>query len=1050
MKVYRPNALARCVDPRFKPLVAILIALSALIAIPLFSSSLAFNSESERTGRAGNKPNPNISTNILRLAATTAKPAKTGISSRLSHHPLLALSPVQAPASEEIATFEVDTLGNCTTTPKNAFALGESVCARVLNAPAGQRQIYWIGAAGTLANNNDITQEENIFTLPMTSGSRGVWAVGDVSIFDGSALAAAIFTVSDPATPSVDLSLGMGSTLEASAGGPVSFSVILSNSGPDNAADVVLTNPTPLGTSFTAAIQNGGPSFTCENVGATTTCTGASLGKGQTASFTMVFDVAGGTPAGTIITNTAAVVNDVGELRPDDNDAENQVTVVTGNVNNTCVLDCPNNITTLANATQGGLPGAFVTFSSAEGFGDCGEISTSTPSGSFFPVGTTAVTVNSTTGGGTCGFSVTVATEGAPTISCPDDVSATAEPGESEADVTVGSPTTSPSSGVTVSGVRSDNVPLVDPVTLAVNPYPVGLTLITWRVTDANGLAASCTQRVNVNSDGCGTDTTPPTITAPADVTVDTPSGTSGSCGLVVGESQLGTADAADNCNFNVSRTGVPAGNFFPVGTTTITYTVTDGAGNQATDTQTVTVVDDTDPIIAAPADASYVCPSEVPTANPSQATRGDVLDENGNPLPPGPPIDNCGTPTVSVTENTTGAGSAADPMIITRTFTATDAANNSASAVQTITVIDSVAPTVTAPADASYQCASEVPGANPSAATSADDNCADPTVTVSDSSNGGAGTSASPLVITRTFTATDAAGNTANDDQVITVIDTTAPSLTPAAPTTASADASCQVAIPDVTAGSTASDNCGTVTKTQSPAAGTLVTLGTYTITVTATDAAGNQTTGDTSFTVEDTTAPVLSCPSNIIVYLPLNSSATSMPVSFAAPTATDNCTASPGVVTDKQSGDVFQVGTTTVNSTATDAAGNNSSCSFTVTVLYNFTGFFSPVNNLPMLNTVNAGKAIPVKFSLSGNKGLTIFAASSPYSTAINCDGTAPQSEVEETVTAGGSSLSYNASSDQYHYVWKTENSWAGTCRQLVIKLNDGSEHKANFKFR
>jgi hypothetical protein len=173
-------------------------------------------------------------------------------------------------------------------------------------------------------------------------------------------------------------------------------------------------------------------------------------------------------------------------------------------------------------------------------------------------------------------------------------------------------------------------------------------------------------------------------------------------------------------------------------------------------------------------------------------------------------------------------------------------------------------------------------------------------------------------------------------------------------------------------------------------------------------------------------------------------------MPVSFAAPTATDNCTASPGVVTDKQSGDVFQVGTTTVNSTATDAAGNNSSCSFTVTVLYNFTGFFSPVNNLPMLNTVNAGKAIPVKFSLSGNKGLTIFAASSPYSTAINCDGTAPQSEVEETVTAGGSSLSYNASSDQYHYVWKTENSWAGTCRQLVIKLNDGSEHKANFKFR
>jgi hypothetical protein len=119
-------------------------------------------------------------------------------------------------------------------------------------------------------------------------------------------------------------------------------------------------------------------------------------------------------------------------------------------------------------------------------------------------------------------------------------------------------------------------------------------------------------------------------------------------------------------------------------------------------------------------------------------------------------------------------------------------------------------------------------------------------------------------------------------------------------------------------------------------------------------------------------------------------------------------------------------------------------------VTVLYNFTGFFSPVDNLPTLNTVNAGRAIPVKFSLSGNKGLNIFAADSPYTIAINCDGSAVQSEIEETLTAGGSSLNYDAGSDKYNYVWKTENSWAGTCRQLVVTLNDGSEHRANFKFR
>jgi hypothetical protein len=92
--------------------------------------------------------------------------------------------------------------------------------------------------------------------------------------------------------------------------------------------------------------------------------------------------------------------------------------------------------------------------------------------------------------------------------------------------------------------------------------------------------------------------------------------------------------------------------------------------------------------------------------------------------------------------------------------------------------------------------------------------------------------------------------------------------------------------------------------------------------------------------------------------------------------------------ITTSVASGSVFPVGTTTVNVTGTDAAGNSSSCSFTVTELYNFAGFFSPVGNPPILNSVNAGKAIPVKFSLSGNKGLAIFAADSPYTVSLNCN--------------------------------------------------------------
>jgi hypothetical protein len=172
-------------------------------------------------------------------------------------------------------------------------------------------------------------------------------------------------------------------------------------------------------------------------------------------------------------------------------------------------------------------------------------------------------------------------------------------------------------------------------------------------------------------------------------------------------------------------------------------------------------------------------------------------------------------------------------------------------------------------------------------------------------------------------------------------------------------------------------------------------------------------------------------------------------MAVSYPAPTATDNCS-TPTITTDHPSGSTFPVGTTVVTVMATDADGNHSSCQFNVTVLYNFSGFFQPVDNLPVLNVVSAGKAIPVKFSLSGNKGLNIFAAGSPSSVTISCDGTAPQDDIEETVNAGGSSLSYTALTDQYNYVWKTENSWKNTCRQLIVRLNDGTEHRANFKFK
>jgi len=115
-----------------------------------------------------------------------------------------------------------------------------------------------------------------------------------------------------------------------------------------------------------------------------------------------------------------------------------------------------------------------------------------------------------------------------------------------------------------------------------------------------------------------------------------------------------------------------------------------------------------------------------------------------------------------------------------------------------------------------------------------------------------------------------------------------------------------------------------------------------------------------------------------------------------------------------------------------------------------FNFSGFFQPVDNLPTLNAVKAGQAIPVKFSLNGDQGLDIFAAGYPKSQYIACDSTAALDGIEVTLTAGSSSLSYDPSTDTYTYVWKTDKAWANTCRQLVVKLNDGTYHQANFKFK
>ena len=112
-------------------------------------------------------------------------------------------------------------------------------------------------------------------------------------------------------------------------------------------------------------------------------------------------------------------------------------------------------------------------------------------------------------------------------------------------------------------------------------------------------------------------------------------------------------------------------------------------------------------------------------------------------------------------------------------------------------------------------------------------------------------------------------------------------------------------------------------------------------------------------------------------------------------------------------------------------------------------FGGFLAPVNNAPTVNIAKAGAAIPVKFSLGGDRGLSFFASGSPSSVAVACNTGASTDTVEETVAAGSSTLTYDAASDTYSYIWKTDKAWSNTCRRLTLQFIDGTVANADFQF-
>ncbi len=898
----------------------------------------------------------------------------------------------QGPGDEMVETFAAD----CTT-PQAIFNLGDIVCAKATNAPLRNpyplRSFNWSGTRGFIRQSEDVDTDPdtNLFTIPSSNTSiiegeivdnRGTWAVSINSTGDNTTRAIAYFTVSDPANAAADLQV---SNISTDTGAPIEpgdstgFYIAIANTGPNTATNVHVTQATPPNMGFVSAIQSGGPTLTCANAAGITDCTISSLAPGVNASYTINYLVSGGAPNG-VISSVADISSDISDPRPGNNSAEGQVEIRTaGAPPATCSLSCPPDVIATANTTNGNNEsGAYVTYAGeVEVSGDCGAVSFTPASGTFFTVGSHAVSVLSATGGGSCSFTVSVLASAAPTISCPADKTEQAAAGQTEASVDPGTPTTTPTPGpgITVSGIRNDNRDVTD-------PYPVGVTTITWRVTDADNRTASCQQVITVTSADAFSISCPPNRTF-----------TSTGCnGFTATSNDIGSPTTAGGVA-PVVITGERSDHLhlyndpYPGGQTVITWTATDDAGRVVSCNQIITVnnsgTDTTPPTLNVPPDVSA-------TTSSCSATLDDELGV-------ATAEDDCSSTTISRSGVPTFAcPTPSDPNrrcesfvfptgTTVITYTARDASGNTTTGTQNVTVTESpaVPPTVTAPADSSAFADASCQAAVPDyvAGSTASDNCGSVTV----SQNPTAGTLVGYGPHTVIVTATDKSGNTTTDNVVFTVNDNTPPSVTAPADSSANADASCQAAVPNYAAASTGSDNCGTVTFSQTPAAGTLVGYGPHTVTVTANDGHGNTATDDVVFTVNDNTPPTITAPADSAAFAD-GSCLAPVPDYRPGTTAADNC----GSVTLSQSpapGTLVGYGPHTVTVTANDGHGNTASDNVVFTVNDNTPPVFTscPTSQTIEPTCPTGGKAFYATPTATDNCGVTVTRTAGPASGSV-----------------------------------------------------------------
>ncbi len=382
---------------------------------------------------------------------------------------------------------------------------------------------------------------------------------------------------------------------------------------------------------------------------------------------------------------------------------------------------------------------------------------------------------------------------------------------------------------------------------------------------------------------------------------------------------------------------------------------------------------------------------------------------------------------------------------------TARDNAGNQTVVESTVTVVDETKPTisVTTPAAgatyelgalvlADYGCADEPNG-------SGLESC------VGSVADGAAVDTGSLGEKTVTVDASDHAGNTESKSVSYTVVDTGGPSIAVNTPAPGAVYGVGEQVAADYSCSDGGSGIASCVGSVPHGAAIDTGSPGEKTFTVNATDNAGNPASKSVSYSVADRSAPSIAFanPSDGAVYnvgqkVVAGYSCTDEPNGSGVATCD-------GTLPVGARLDTSRVGAKTFTVHTSDRAGNAASKTVSYSVAYDFDGFLWPLVNPPRVNRWKAGLPVPVRFSLGSYRGSVPVAAGYPKVAPVTCGAGAQPSGTEKArgVWMKRSVRSSKHGGWTYMFLWKTEKKWAGDCRQLILKLGDGTLHRVEVQF-